>query len=255
MFVTVAICTWNRAALLDQTLTAMHNLVIPEGMQWELLVVNNNCTDDTDNVIARHAAMLPIRGLHEPTPGKSHALNCAIGSARGKLIIWTDDDVLVDPEWISAYSQAADSYRDVSFFGGQVLPWFEGCPPQWLQEHWRQVECAFAVRDLGDESIPFSPRVVPVGANFAVRTEVQRQYLYNPDLGYRPGSRMAGEETTLVRQMLADGLQGALGTCGQSPSLSAEKPPDDAIPHGLVSRLRRIPGLEGWTSQGGALVW
>ena len=59
--VTVAICTWNRADLLDRTLAQMHRLWIPEGVTWELLVVNNNCTDHTDEVINRHAAALPLR--------------------------------------------------------------------------------------------------------------------------------------------------------------------------------------------------
>jgi hypothetical protein len=53
MHVTVAICTWNRAGLLAQTLEQMRQLVIPPGVTWELIVVNNNCTDDTDQVIAR----------------------------------------------------------------------------------------------------------------------------------------------------------------------------------------------------------
>src|SRR5262249_56770240 len=56
---TVAICTWNRAGLLDQTLGRLRELEIPPGTEWELLVVNNNCTDDTDAVVARHAGSLP----------------------------------------------------------------------------------------------------------------------------------------------------------------------------------------------------
>ena len=47
MRITVAICTWNRCELLRQTLEQMTKLVIPPRVVWELLVVNNNCTDDT----------------------------------------------------------------------------------------------------------------------------------------------------------------------------------------------------------------
>src|ERR1700738_3055719 len=96
--VSVAICTWNRARLLGQTLESFVRLRIPEGVSWELLVVNNNCTDDTDAVIERHAGSLPIRRLYEPTPGKSYAHNLAIAEAQGDLVLWTDDDVIVDPE-------------------------------------------------------------------------------------------------------------------------------------------------------------
>ena len=74
MRVSVAICTWNRAKLLDQTLSRMHQLLIPRGVTWELIVVNNNCTDETDEVLAEHARRLPLRRMYEQTPGKSHAL-------------------------------------------------------------------------------------------------------------------------------------------------------------------------------------
>ena len=62
---TVAIATWNRAKLLDRTLTEMHRLRIPPSVEWELLVVNNNCTDQTDTVISNHKKYLPIRRLFE----------------------------------------------------------------------------------------------------------------------------------------------------------------------------------------------
>ena len=82
MIVTVAICTWNRAKLLDQTLTEMRKLRIPPGIEWELLVVNNHCTDETDAVIARHRGALPIQRLFEPRQGLSNARNCAVSTAR-----------------------------------------------------------------------------------------------------------------------------------------------------------------------------
>jgi glucosyl-dolichyl phosphate glucuronosyltransferase len=66
MFVSVAVCTWNRASLLDRTLQQMRRLQIPAGVGWELLVVNNRCTDETDAVLAAHGNVLPIRRLYEP---------------------------------------------------------------------------------------------------------------------------------------------------------------------------------------------
>ncbi len=96
MRVETAICTWNRASLLDRTLAEFRLLEIPHGVEWEVMVVNNQCSDSTDAVIARHAAHLPIRRLVEPRPGLSHSRNCAVAAARGDLLVWTDDDVLVD---------------------------------------------------------------------------------------------------------------------------------------------------------------
>ena len=106
MRITVAICTRNRSSQLQHTLTQMRKLAIPPDVQWELLVVNNSSTDATDSVLTAFAHCLPLRRLFEPTPGKSHALNLAVREASGDYILWTDDDVLVDPDWINGYHEA-----------------------------------------------------------------------------------------------------------------------------------------------------
>src|SRR5512143_830758 len=103
---TVAICTWNRSALLEQTLERMTRLVAPSGCTWELLVINNNSTDATESVIARFEARLPIRGVFETQPGLSNARNRAVREAGGEYVLFTDDDVLVDPDWLVAYNAA-----------------------------------------------------------------------------------------------------------------------------------------------------
>src|SRR5688500_7453586 len=98
--VTVAICTWNRAPLLRLTLERLTALRIPNGITWELLVVNNCCTDETDQVVQEYSDRLPVRILHEPTPGQSYARNLVLRQSQGELILWTDDDVLVDERWL-----------------------------------------------------------------------------------------------------------------------------------------------------------
>ncbi len=87
MLLTVAICTWNRARLLDTILLNMHKLETPKDVEWELLVVNNNSTDDTDEVLSRHTEHFPLRRLFEEKLGQVNARNCAINAARGDLII------------------------------------------------------------------------------------------------------------------------------------------------------------------------
>src|SRR5262249_21230021 len=116
--VSVIICTWNRARLLDMTLEHFARLRVPAGVEWELVVVNNNSTDDTDAVLQRHEGRLPLRRLFEPRPGKSFAANLALAEARSDLILWTDDDVHVDPDWLAEYVAAARAWPDASFFGG-----------------------------------------------------------------------------------------------------------------------------------------
>jgi glycosyltransferase involved in cell wall biosynthesis len=208
MLVTVAICTWNRAHLLDQALVQFRQLRVPQGLEWELLVVNNNCTDATDEVIARHSSVLPARRLFEPNPGLSNARNRAVAEAAGDYIIWTDDDALVDSDWLAAYYRGIHEKPTAAIFGGTVAPWFEGTPPEWLRKGWNEVGAAYGVRDFGQQMVPLTSSRVPFGINYVVRADAQRRFHYDPMLGRRPGRAMGGEETPVIRAMLEDGLVG-----------------------------------------------
>ena len=209
MLVSVAVCTWNRARLLDQTLTQMNGLVVPADVDWELLVVNNNCTDDTDEVLARHRDRLPLRRLFEPTAGLSHARNAAVRAARGELIVWTDDDVLVDPQWLGAYAAAARAWPEASFFGGTIAAWFETPAPAWMTDAWwPYVSPIYATREIEEATVEIDQKYLPFGANYAIRSEVQRRYPYDPKLGRMGAQMRCGEETALIRQLLADGHHG-----------------------------------------------
>jgi len=208
MDISVAICTWNRADLLDQTLQRFHQLEIPEGLNWELLVINNACTDRTEEVIDQHRDALPLRMVKEPRAGHSRARNRAIDVAQGRWLIWTDDDVLVSPGWLVCYWSAIHSMPDASFLGGPVNPWFEEPPAKWITESWETISSAFAIRQLGNEVLTFNRRSLPFGANFGLRLDVQKQYRYNPDLGRKEKEMLSGDETVVLRQMMADGHQG-----------------------------------------------
>lgn len=208
MLLSVAICTWNRANLLEKTLDQLRNLAIQHDQEWELLVVNNNCSDNTDAILQRFQTVLPLRRLFEPRPGLSNARNCAVSAALGQFVIWTDDDVLVTPQWLGAYATAFAKYPDACIFGGPVEAWFEVPPPKWLERTWKDISSAYAVRDFGPESIPISKEIIPFGANFAVRRDWLVNYPFDPTLGVRPTSRMGFEETTVIEKMLGDGASG-----------------------------------------------
>lgn len=208
MNVTVAICTWNRAALLDRTLAKLRELTLPDGTTWELLVVNNNCTDDTDAVAAKHADSLPLRLLRETKQGLSNARNCAIEHTRGDLLVWTDDDVLVDPHWLAEYLKAAAAFPDAGFFGGTVDPWFAVEPPAWVKRNLDQLQGTFAIRQLGPEVRPLADNELPFGANMAFRTALIRNHRFDPALGRIGTGMLSGEETELVARLRKQGHPG-----------------------------------------------
>jgi glucosyl-dolichyl phosphate glucuronosyltransferase len=205
---TVAICTWNRSALLEQTLQRMTTLVTPPDLPWELLVVNNNSTDATDSVIARFASRLPIRGVVEQRPGLSNARNRAVNEAVGQYILFTDDDVLVDRDWLVEYDKAFRAYPDSAQFGGPVDPWFEGTPPEWLTQVFPVVAAAYAAVDHGPNPITLDDRHLVFGANIAANASVLRRYRFDPMLGRTGNNMVSGEETTLFSLMRRDGHTG-----------------------------------------------
>jgi glycosyltransferase involved in cell wall biosynthesis len=205
---TVAICTWNRAKLLDQTLDRMRSLVLPAGVMWELLVVDNNCTDETPGVVANYESSLPVRRIIEPKQGHSNARNCAIDQAAGEYLIWTDDDVLVEPDWLASYAAAFCRWPDTAYFGGRIEPWFEAHPPTWVTDNLRHLQGMLVIRDLGPEERPFATGEQPFGANMAFPLAVQKRFRYDPALGKVKAGNILADETELFRRIRRDGLSG-----------------------------------------------
>jgi glycosyltransferase involved in cell wall biosynthesis len=208
--ITVAICTYNRAGLLDRTLARLAEIAPPPGGAWEVLVVNNRCTDHTDEVVAKHARALPLRREYQPQQGLSNARNAAIDQARGDYILWTDDDVLVGEHWLVAYEQAIARWPGAAIFGGPVTPWFECEPPGWIKDNWDWLSFCYATRDLGTTEFPldFAKGLVPFGANYCIRAAEQRQCRYNPSLGRNPKRTVLGEETEVMRALFDGGATG-----------------------------------------------
>lgn len=208
MVVTVAICTWNRARLLDLTLAEMAKLQVPKGVEWELIIVNNNCTDDTDEVIKKHSAVLPVRRLFEAVPGKSFAANAALAAASGELIVWTDDDVLVSHCWLTEYVRAHQSWPDAAFFGGTITPFFEAAPPPWIQDNLQHLEGAIVIRQLGAATRRLESTEYPFGANMAFSRRSTRDQKFDTTIGPQAGRMFGNEEYQYIEDLRAAGHYG-----------------------------------------------
>ena len=162
----IVLCTYNRAPLLARALAA---LVAAASDDTELIVVDNNSTDGTADVVRRFMdGRLTVRLVHEPKQGLSFARNTGIGTATGELIAFTDDDVVVDRGWIASVQRAFERFPDAAWVGGKVLPIWPAPPPRWLTAaRWAPL----ALVDYGDHAFAIGPDrpVCSVGANLAVR--------------------------------------------------------------------------------------
>jgi len=209
MLITLAICTWNRADSLHRTLESLAAMEIPDGLAWEVLIVDNNCTDHTRDVVGHWKSVLPIRELFEHRQGLSHARNHALEQACGDVIVWTDDDVCLDPAFLTHYARATATYPDAAFFGGPIIADFVSPPPSWLDRNFEVFADAYAVRAIAAEDIPIeSVDVLPYGANFALRRDALQGDRFDTDLGRNGSGMVGGEESELLRKMLARGCRG-----------------------------------------------
>jgi glycosyltransferase involved in cell wall biosynthesis len=209
--ISVAICTWNRERLLRRTLESLCALDPLEHATWELVVILNNCTDRSRDVVDHFRNRLKIVCAAEPRLGLSNARNKAIDIVSGDVLIWIDDDVRVVPGWLRGYERAFRRWPQVSVFGGAIIPEFEGTPSPWLAQAWHLCGSAFAARRLPEADLPIATEdnYPPYGANFAVRTPVQRRFRFDTRLGARPGgSIVTGEETEVIRAIFAGGGSG-----------------------------------------------
>jgi glucosyl-dolichyl phosphate glucuronosyltransferase len=208
MFISVAICTWNRCELLQRTLSQMVRLRVPDDCEWEMLVVNNNSTDDTERVVGQFEGLLPLRRLNETQQGQCFARNRAVAEARGDLLIWTDDDVIVDENWLSEYAKAVQLYPDAHFFGGTIEPWFEESPPDWVVNNMDGMRAPLVINRLGEEIRELRTHEYPLGANMAFWTRVIRSYPFDVTIGHRGGRLCGGDDIDVIDRMRADGLLG-----------------------------------------------
>src|SRR5262245_10374780 len=98
----------------------------------EVLIIDNNSTDLTADITKSFARELPIRRVMERSQGLSHARNRAIAEFEGDTLLFTDDDVSLDADWLSSYALAASKFPTAGFFGGRILPRWDKKPPEWF---------------------------------------------------------------------------------------------------------------------------
>lgn len=128
--ITVAICTRNRAARLERAVRS----VLPQmNGDTELLIVDNASTDDTPAVLSRlvssHHGITVVR---EMKPGISSARNAALTNARGKFVLFMDDDEAAEPHWLAAYQRflSAPPSDKIAVVGGTYLNQLDTLPPE-----------------------------------------------------------------------------------------------------------------------------
>ena len=208
--VSIVVCTYNRASSLRRTLAALTAQITPPDLIWELVIVDNNSTDTTRQVVQAFVDIAPIRvrSLFVPEQGLSHARNAGLAHADGAIVGFTDDDVQPGPLWVAQIAAVLDERR-ADIVGGRILPMWVRPPPPGI-ERIPSFEGALAIMRHPTPAEIVDARGNPTawGANMAFRRAVfDRVGVFDTRRGLIGRKLYRGEETELIQRALAAGYR------------------------------------------------
>lgn len=205
MDASIIVCTYNRAVSLADTLRCLSAQETAPALEWEIIVVDNNSRDDTRAVVESAQAGNPcIRYAFEAQQGLSHARNHGIAVASGQIILFTDDDVCPEPDWVATV--LSEMHRlQCDACGGYIAPVWEKAPPAWLTERFygflavrMDVQGPYPLRDKSE---------APFGANMAFRREVfEKIGVFDTNRGRKGNVLASGEDGDMFERTLNAGF-------------------------------------------------
>jgi glycosyltransferase involved in cell wall biosynthesis len=224
---TVLLSTRDRAEHLGPTLDGILASARHAPFEVEVLLVDNGSTDRTPELLAGMARDNPeIVVREDPVPGKSGALNRALGHVRGRAIVFTDDDVHVPTSWVEDMAGPILDGAADAVCGKVVLAAHLDRP--WLTPALRT--------DLAEYLDVSGSAPGMVGANMAASTEAARSIGFDEELG--PGARGFADDVLFNLRLKAGGyrLTGCTG-----PAVEHHLSPD-RLNRATMQRLARSNG-------------
>jgi len=203
MKASVIICTYNRHDLLKSSLKSISLQSFPRD-QFEIIVVDNNSTDRTKEIVEELSTSFPspCRYIFEEQQGLSFARNRGIQEANGDIIVFCDDDIEADRNWLAEIVSVFDD-PCAAAAGGPIKPIWLSARPEWLPDSMLDY---IAVSDFPNAAISgeFGLSDMPFGANIAFRKHIfTLTGLFPTHLGRIGSNLLSNEETVICRRILA----------------------------------------------------
>jgi glycosyltransferase involved in cell wall biosynthesis len=204
--ISVIVCTFNRDRMFEETVRSILECQ-SDGVDYEVLLLDNNSTDRTREIGVGFAAQYPrIRYINEPVQGHPHTKNRGIRESRGDIIAFVDDDVFFSPGWLKAVASSFERHPEVACIGGKVLPHFESDRPSWLEDDLLDVYSMALYGEQERELHP--PPEFPIGCNMAFRRSVfEKLGGFPTSLGRKPGNLLSNDETHFLLRVVNSGLK------------------------------------------------
>lgn len=245
----IAICTYNGERRLPDVLECLLRQVQIEQLAWEVIVVDNNSSDDTAAVVAGYRARwpqnVPLRYAFEPQQGAGHARQHAVAIAHSPLIGFLDDDNLPAPDWIAQAVAFAQAHPQVGAFGSRIRGLFEGTPPP----HFERIGAFLALTDRGAAPLPYRPsqKVLPPSAGLVVRRSAWLKHVPTRQVLSGPTAQnlAAGEDIEAVLHLQRGGWE-----IWYNPQMQVQhKIPQRRLERAYLIRLFRGIGLSRYRTR------
>jgi len=194
--ISVVVCTYNRADLLKGALESLCEQTLHPS-EYEVIVVDNNSSDNTYEVVAGFDHFGNVRYCTETRQGLSHARNRGWNEARGEYVGYLDDDCKAPTDWLT---MARDVIRRLSpaVFGGPYSPFYSAPRPAWFKDH-------YGSSHKGEEARALAQNEYLSGGNVFFRRSLLEEFNgFDPRFGMRGDSLGYGEETVMQRRIRAN---------------------------------------------------
>jgi glycosyltransferase involved in cell wall biosynthesis len=189
--ISVIICTYNREQVIGK---ALQHLSLQTDTNFEIVLVNNNSTDNTGNIceaFIKDNPQLSIRYFVEKNQGLSYARNRGVKESQNEYLVFWDDDSFAFPDYIRNLKVFLRNYPDTRAAGGKILPCYETKKPDWMSKYLMSL---ISTIDWGDKVTFFKGRSYPIGANMIIHKSLIEKYgEFNVNLG-RKGKNLEGAE-------------------------------------------------------------
>lgn len=202
----VIICTYNREKYIYNVLKSIadQNFAVDD---YEILLINNNCTDNTEKECLRFEADYPSVGFRyivETNQGLSYARNRGVDESKGEILVFVDDDATIFDVYFDSIDRFFNLHPDILACGGPIVPVYEAGEPKWLSHFTNQL-IGGALYE-GDKAKPFRNAKYPGGGNSAFRRTVFERYgIFNVELGRKGTNLIGAEEKDLYDRLQKDG--------------------------------------------------
>lgn len=205
MKITISVCCYNSENRISETIKSLAQIIIPSNLTLDLLIIDNNCTDNTVKLVeslwVKYLNPYTLKVIHEKNQGLSYARRCAIMNSASDYMIFCDDDNQLDKFFLVNILKIISSDKKIGVIGSKSLPIFSIDPPVWFNKYKR----CYAVGDQYHHNGFIPDRNFFWGAGLTLKIDKLRVFFNNGNFnlisGRKAGRLLSGEDGEICAWM------------------------------------------------------